>query len=158
METKTNEKKVRNDFERSERAQVCTSSSNRGNDLRSSPETDSMHNNQCNMRPRSKATNRKHKKNRSQKRLNSNQSEMKATDIFTVMPANEEKTEWGIVVGRSLATTKKFKTKGEALAYLDTPKWDTVLALCSELVTYEREKLEAAKMAKEINEPEPEKM
>ena len=54
--------------------------------------------------------------------------------LFIIRPTNEEQNDFIITVGRHLATEEHFKTRGEARAYIERPKWDTVLALISEII------------------------
>ena len=58
---------------------------------------------------------------------------MKVEDLFVVRPTNEEQNDFIITVGRHLATEKHFKSRKEAEEYIDTPKWDTILALVGEV-------------------------
>lgn len=59
---------------------------------------------------------------------------MEIKDLFVVRATNEENNNFIITIGKHLATEKKFKTKEEALAYIDTPKWDTIVAICGEMI------------------------
>ena len=59
---------------------------------------------------------------------------MEVKDLFVIRATNEENNNFIVTIGRHLATEKKFKTKEEALAYIDTPKWDTIVALCGEMI------------------------
>lgn len=55
--------------------------------------------------------------------------------VFQIRPLNEEQNNFIITVGKHLATKKHFKSKDDAEKYMKTPKWDTVIALLSEVVT-----------------------
>lgn len=48
---------------------------------------------------------------------------------------NEDKTEFVITVGNHLATKKRFKSEREAKVYIRYPKWDTIFALVTEMLT-----------------------
>ena len=54
---------------------------------------------------------------------------MEVKDLFVVRATNEENNNFIVTIGRHLATEKKFKTKEEALTYIDKPEWDTIVAL-----------------------------
>lgn len=54
--------------------------------------------------------------------------------IFRAMPTNEEQTEWVVIIGKHLATEKKFATKKEAEDYMKKPKWDTIIAVVAEML------------------------
>ena len=58
---------------------------------------------------------------------------MNVKEIFQIRPTNEEQNDYIITVGKYLATEKHFKTREEAEAYRDTPKWDMVLATVAEM-------------------------
>lgn len=58
---------------------------------------------------------------------------MNAKELFQIRPTNEEQNDFIITVGQHLATEKHFPTREEAEAYRDTPQWDTVLAMVSEM-------------------------
>ena len=79
---------------------------------------------------------------------------MDVKNLFVVRATNEENNNFIVTIGRHLATEKKFKTKEEALAYIDKPKWDTIAALCGELIEAykldEQIKKEAKKTVKPI--------
>jgi hypothetical protein len=53
--------------------------------------------------------------------------------IFEIRPTNEEQNDFIITVGKHLATEQHFKTRAEAIEYRETPKWDMVLAMVSEM-------------------------
>lgn len=59
---------------------------------------------------------------------------MEVKDLFVVRATNEENNNFIVTIGKHLATEKKFETKEEALAYIDEPKWDTIVALCGEMI------------------------
>lgn len=69
---------------------------------------------------------------------------MEIKDLFVVRATNEENNNFIVTIGKHLATEKKFKTKEEALAYIDRPEWDTIGALVGEMI-------EAHKVAEQIN-------
>lgn len=50
------------------------------------------------------------------------------------MPTNEEQTEWVVIIGKHLATEKKFATKKEAEDYMKRPQWDTIIAVVAEMI------------------------
>lgn len=58
---------------------------------------------------------------------------MNVKELFQIRPTNEEQNDFIITVGKHLATKKHFPTKEEAEKYRDTPQWDTVLAMVSEM-------------------------
>ena len=58
---------------------------------------------------------------------------MNAKELFRIRPINEEQNDFIITVGQHLATEQHFKTREEAEEYRDTPQWDTVLAMVSEM-------------------------
>lgn len=60
---------------------------------------------------------------------------MNVKEIFQIRPTNEEQNDFIITVGQHLATVNHFATREEAEAYRDTPQWDTVLAIVSEMFT-----------------------
>lgn len=61
-------------------------------------------------------------------------------EVFRVLPTNEKNDDFIIIVGEHLATEKHFKTKEDAYLYLDTPKWDTILALVGEMLNIKDKK------------------
>lgn len=77
---------------------------------------------------------------------------MEVKDLFVVRATNEENNNFIVTIGRHLATEKKFKTKEEALAYIDTPKWDTIVALCGEMIEAHKVDEQIEKDAQEIVE------
>ena len=58
---------------------------------------------------------------------------MNVNELFVVRPTNEEQNDFIITIGQHLATEKHFPTREEAETYKDTPQWDTVLAMVSEM-------------------------
>lgn len=58
---------------------------------------------------------------------------MNVKELFVISPINEEQNDFIITVGKHLATEKHFKTREEAEQYRDTPQWDTVLGMVSEM-------------------------
>lgn len=58
---------------------------------------------------------------------------MNAKELFQIRPTNEEQNDFIITVGQHLATEQHFPTREKAEAYRDTPQWDTVLAMVSEM-------------------------
>lgn len=58
---------------------------------------------------------------------------MEIKELFVVRPTNEEQNDFIITVGQHLATEKHFPSREEAEAYRDTPQWDMVLAMVSEM-------------------------
>ena len=58
---------------------------------------------------------------------------MEVKELFQIRPTNEEQNDFIITVGQHLATEKHFPTREEAEKYRDTPQWDAVLAIVSEM-------------------------
>lgn len=58
---------------------------------------------------------------------------MNVKELFQIRPTNEEQNDFIITVGQHLATEKHFPTREEAETYRDTPQWDMVLAMVSEM-------------------------
>lgn len=58
---------------------------------------------------------------------------MNVNELFKIRPTNEEQNDFIITVGQHLATEQHFKTREEAEQYRDTPQWDMVLAMVSEM-------------------------
>lgn len=58
---------------------------------------------------------------------------MNEDELFQIRPTNEEQNDFIITVGKHLATEKHFKTREEAEQYRNTPQWDTILAMVSEM-------------------------
>ena len=55
-------------------------------------------------------------------------------DVLVARPANEEGNIWFLTVGKHKASEKVFDSRVEAIAYADTPKWDTVIAVVAEMI------------------------
>lgn len=70
---------------------------------------------------------------------------MEIKDLFIVRATNEENNDFIVTIGKHLATEQRFKTKQEALKYIEKPKWDTIGALIGEMI-------EAHKIYKQIND------
>lgn len=78
---------------------------------------------------------------------------MEVKDVFVVRPTNEEQNDFIITVGKHLATEKHFKNREDAEIYIETPKWDMILAMLAEMLTiYDEEKQNTDKTKKVINE------
>lgn len=75
---------------------------------------------------------------------------MEVKDLFVVRATNEENNNFIVTIGRHLATEKKFKTKEEAIAYTDEPKWDTIVALCGEMIEAHKVDEQIKKDAKKV--------
>lgn len=58
---------------------------------------------------------------------------MNVKELFQIRPTNEEQNDFIITVGQHLATEKHFPTREEAETYRNTPQWDMVLAMVSEM-------------------------
>ena len=58
---------------------------------------------------------------------------MNLNELFKIRPTNEEQNDFITTVGQHLATEKHFKTREEAEKYIETPKWDTTLAVVAEM-------------------------
>ena len=58
---------------------------------------------------------------------------MNVDELFKIRPTNEEQNDFIITVGEHLATEQHFNTREEAEQYRDTPQWDMVLAIVSEM-------------------------
>ena len=58
---------------------------------------------------------------------------MNANELFQIRTTNEEQNDFIITVGKHLATEKHFKLKEEAEQHINTPKWDMILAMVSEM-------------------------
>ena len=58
---------------------------------------------------------------------------MNVRELFQIRPTNEEQNDFIITVGKHLATEKHFKTHQEARTYINSPKWDMILAMIAEL-------------------------
>lgn len=68
---------------------------------------------------------------------------MKVKDLFVVRPTNEEQNDFIVTVGKHLATVTHFKSREEAENYIETPKWDTILALIGEIQEISEKRKEA---------------
>lgn len=55
-------------------------------------------------------------------------------ELFIVRPTNEEQNNFVIIIGKHLATEEHFRTREEAEAYKENPKWDMIFALCAEMI------------------------
>lgn len=73
---------------------------------------------------------------------------MEIKDLFVVRATNEENNSYIVTIGKHLATEKIFKTKKEALTYIDRPEWDSIGALISEMIEANKE-IEQIKNSKE---------
>lgn len=58
---------------------------------------------------------------------------MNLEKLFVIRPTNEEQNDFIITVGEHLATEQHFATREEAETYRDTPKWEMVLAMVTEM-------------------------
>lgn len=58
----------------------------------------------------------------------------KTEALFKIRPTNEEQNDFVITVGNHLATENHFETKEEAENFIRFPKWETILALISEIM------------------------
>ena len=58
---------------------------------------------------------------------------MNVKELFQIRPTSEEQNDFIITVGQHLATEQHFQTREEAETYRDTPQWDMVLAMVSEI-------------------------
>lgn len=62
-------------------------------------------------------------------------NEKKKTEmLFKIRPTNEEQNDFILTVGNHLATENHFKTREEAEKFIRYPKWETILALVSEIM------------------------
>ena len=59
---------------------------------------------------------------------------MNVEELFKIRPTNEEQNDFITTVGKHLATEKHFNTREEAEQYIDTPQWDTILAVVAEML------------------------
>ena len=64
---------------------------------------------------------------------------MNVKELFQIRPTNEEQNDFIITAGQHLATEIHFKTREEAEQYIDTPQWDTILAIVAEMLTINEE-------------------
>ena len=69
-----------------------------------------------------------------------NQENNVVEQLFKVR-GNEERNKFVITVGNHLATKKTFETQEEAEEYISEPKWDTVFALVTEMLTIQDEQI-----------------
>jgi hypothetical protein len=58
---------------------------------------------------------------------------MNVKEAFQIRPTNEEQNNFIITVGQHLATEQHFTTREEAEQYRDTPQWDMIFAMVSEM-------------------------
>ena len=61
-------------------------------------------------------------------------------ELFIARPTNEEQNDFVVIIGKHLATEEHFRTKEEAEAYKENPKWDMIFALCAEMIDMNNEK------------------
>lgn len=73
-------------------------------------------------------------KNYKQKKEQMQNEQKKIEALFKIRPTNEEGNDYVITIGNHLATENHFKTKREANAFIKHPKWETILALISEIM------------------------
>lgn len=59
---------------------------------------------------------------------------MEFKKIFNIVPTNEEKNDFVVIVGKHLATEQHFKSEEEAKEYMETPNWETLMAVVSEMM------------------------
>lgn len=64
---------------------------------------------------------------------------MEIKDLFVVRATNEENNNYIVTIGKHLATEKMFKTKEEALEYIDRREWDAIGSLISEMIEANKE-------------------
>ena len=64
---------------------------------------------------------------------------MDTKEIFQIRTTNEEQNDFIITVGQHLATEEHFKSREEAIAYIDTPKWEMIIAIMAEMLTIHEE-------------------
>lgn len=64
---------------------------------------------------------------------------MKQKEIFKIMPTNEEKSDWIVIVGKHLATEQHFKSLNDAKEYMEVPNWDTLVAVVAEMIDINEE-------------------
>lgn len=58
---------------------------------------------------------------------------MNVNELFKIRPTNEEQNDYIATVGQHLASERHFKTREEAEQYIETPKWDMILAMVAEM-------------------------
>lgn len=68
---------------------------------------------------------------------------MEVKDLFVVRATNEEQKDFIVTVGKHLATERHFESREEAEKYIETPKWDTILALIGEVQEVNESRKEA---------------
>ena len=76
-------------------------------------------------------------------------------DVFRVLPTTQEEKEYMIVIGKHLATTKKFPTREAAEEVINSIDWNLVAAMiyaCKEADEYEKKLKRTAKKTKNTNE------
>ena len=76
-------------------------------------------------------------------------------DVFKVLPTTQEEKEYMIVIGKHLATTEKFPTRGAEEERINATDWNLVGAMiyaCKEADEYEKKLKRTAKKTKNINE------
>ena len=73
---------------------------------------------------------------------------MEIKDLFVVRATNEENNNFIVTIGRHLATRKTFKSKKEALEYIEKPEWDTVGSLIHEMIETNKEVEQIEKKSK----------
>lgn len=67
---------------------------------------------------------------------------MEAKKLFVIRTKNEENNDFIITIGKHLATEKHFESKEEAENYIETPQWDTILALIGEIQEFNENRKE----------------
>lgn len=70
---------------------------------------------------------------------------MEKNNIFIVRPTNENNNDFIITIGKHLATEKHFESEKKAWEYVETPKWDTIIAVMAEMNNLLEEKLKNEK-------------
>lgn len=58
---------------------------------------------------------------------------MNLNELFKIRPTNEKENDYIATVGQHLATERHFKTREEAEKYINTPQWDTIIAVVAEM-------------------------
>lgn len=69
-------------------------------------------------------------------------------DVFRVLPTTQKENEFMIVIGKHLATTKKFPTREAAEEVINSIDWNLVAAMiyaCKEADEYEKKLKRSAK-------------
>ena len=59
---------------------------------------------------------------------------MEFKKIFNIVPTNEEKNDFVVIVGKHLATEQHFENEEKAKEYMETPNWETLMAVVSEMM------------------------